>query len=179
MRQKQRNKVNIFQQNPQVGVNRSKFDLSHEHLSTGNSDDLIPIMCQEVIPGDTHIINAEVFSRLNTPINPIFTSIFQDTFFFFVPMRLVWNNFQKFMGEQDNPADSIDFLEPTMTAPGAGYGEETMMDYLGIPTKVGSLEHRSLPLRAIHKIYNEWYRDENIQDSVHLDSGDGPDTYTN
>jgi len=157
---------------------RSTFDRSHGLKTTFDAGKLIPIYCDEALPGDTFQMNASLFGRLSTPLKPVMDNIALDVHFFSVPIRLVWDNFKRFMGEQDNPADTTDYLMPTMTAPVGGYAEGSMMDYLGIPTKIGSLEHRSDFLRAIHLIYNEWYRDENLQDSVTVDKGDGPDTYT-
>lgn len=159
-------------------IQRSTFDRSHGYKTTFDAGKLIPVFCDEALPGDTFNLKASMFGRLATPLKPVMDNIQMDIHFFSVPIRLVWDNFQKFMGEQDNPADTTDYLMPTMTAPGGGYGEGTMMDYLGIPTKVGGLEHRSDFLRAIHLIYNEWYRDENLQDSVVVDKDDGPDTYS-
>jgi hypothetical protein len=103
-------------------------------------------------------------------------NMFMDSFFFAVPIRLIWNNWQRFNGEQDNPEDSTDFLVPTMSAPAStGYAELSLSDYLGIPTKIAELEHMSLFHRAYNLIWNEWFRDQNMQDSVVVDKGDGPD----
>nr|AVQ10220.1 putative major capsid protein [Gokushovirinae environmental samples] len=105
--------------------------------------------------------------------------MFLETFFFFVPNRLLWSNFKKFFGEQDNPADSTSFLVPQMTSPGGGYGEMSLYDYLGIPTKIPGLPHNALHTRAYNLIYNNWFRDQNLQNSVTVDLGDGPDTPAN
>jgi hypothetical protein len=168
----------LFTKVAKPNIQRSTFDRSHGYKTTFDAGKLIPVFCDEALPGDTFNLKANLFGRIATPLKPIMDNIAMDIHFFSVPIRLVWDNFQKFMGEQDNPADSIDYLMPTMTAPGGGYAEGSTMDYLGIPTKVGSIEHRSDVLRAINLIYNEWYRDENLQDSVVVDKGDGPDTYT-
>jgi len=98
--------------------------------------------------------------------------------YFAVPYRLVWDNWKKFNGEQANPSDSIDYTVPTMTSPVGGYANETLSDYFGIPTQVAGLTHSSLWHRAYNLIYNEWFRDENLQDSVTVDTGDGPDSST-
>ena len=169
----------MFNQVAKPKIQRSTFDRSHGHKTTFDAGKLIPIYIDEALPGDTFNMKAHLFGRLATPLKPVMDNIMMDLHFFSVPNRILWSNFKKFMGEQVDPADSIDYLEPTMTAPGAGYGEGTMFDHLGIPTKVANIEHRSIFLRAIHKIYNDFYRDENLQDSVHEDLGDGPDTYTN
>ncbi len=156
-------------------IERSTFDRSSGYKTAFDAGKLIPFFCDEALPGDTFNLKTSIFGRLATPLKPIMDNIALDVHFFSVPIRLVWDNFQKFMGEQVNITDSTDFLMPTMTS-GAGYAEETNMDYLGIPTKVPGLEHRSDFLRAIHLIYNDWYRDENLQDSKTVDLGDGPDT---
>jgi hypothetical protein len=110
-------------------------------------------------------------------------NMYLDTFFFFVPNRIVWDNWQKFMGEQTNPGDSIDYTVPQITSPTAGYDIGSIYDYMGLPT-VGQVDagstisHNALHLRAYNLIYNEWFRDENLQDSVVINKDDGPDTYT-
>mgnify|MGYP000160647692 CR=1 FL=1 len=159
-------------------IQRSTFDRSHGYKTTFDAGKLIPVFVDEALPGDTLQLSTSMFGRLATPIKPIMDNVAMDVHFFSVPIRLVWDNFKKFMGEQDNPADTTDYLMPTTTSPVGGYLEGSMYDYLGIPTKVAGIEHRSDILRAIHLIYNEWYRDENLQDSVVVDKGDGPDTYS-
>jgi len=106
------------------------------------------------------------------------------SFFFFVPYRLIWSNFKKFMGEQVNPADSISFVTPKCTSPANGYAVGSLHDYMGLPTvgqvaSTKTVTHLNLPLRAYNLIYNQWFRDENLQNSVTVDLGDGPDTYSN
>jgi len=166
----------LFTKISKPDINRSTFDRSHGYKTTFDAGKLIPFYLDEALPGDTFNCKAAIFGRLATPLKPIMDNIFLDVHFFSVPIRLVWDNFQKFMGEQANPSDSTDFIMPTMTSPAStGYAEGSMQDYLGIPTKVAELEHRADFTRAIHLIYNEWYRDENLQDSVVVDTGDGPD----
>ncbi len=165
-----------FSRVPQVQIPRSSFDRSHGLKTTFDQDYLYPIFVDEVLPGDTFNLNTAAFARLSTPIDPIMDNMFIDTFFFFVPNRLVWNNFQKMMGEQDNPGDSVDYIVPTCPGiPSSGYSEGSIFDYFGIPTKVPDIEHSALPLRAYNLIYNEWFRDQNLQDSVTVNKGDGPD----
>lgn len=159
-------------------IQRSTFDRSHGLKTTFDAGKLIPILVDEALPGDTINLKTSLFGRLSTPLKPVMDNMQMDVHYFSVPIRLVWDNFKRFMGEQDNPTDTTDYLMPTMTSPAGGYAEGSMMDYLGIPTKIAGLEHRSDFLRAIHLVYNEWYRDENLQDAVVVDKGDGPDTYT-
>ena len=165
-----------FSQVPKAKIPRSSFDRTHGLKTTFDAGYLVPICVDEALPGDTFSCNMTGFARLATPIKPIMDNMFMETFFFAVPMRLVWDNWEKFNGEQDNPNDSTDFLIPTMTSPGStGYANETLEDYLGLPTNVGGLEHSVLWHRAYNLIFNEWFRDQNIQDSVPVNKGDGPD----
>lgn len=166
----------VFSEVPSVAIERSSFDRSHGVKTTFNVGDLVPMFVDEVLPGDTFDLKLHAFARMATPIFPIMDNVYLHTFFFFVPYRLVWSNWRKFMGEQDNPGDSTSYLVPTMTAPGGGYTEGSLSDYLGIPTKVAGLVHSSLWHRAYNLIWNEWFRDENLQNSVTVDKGDGPDT---
>jgi hypothetical protein len=168
----------LFTKVTKPNIQRSTFNRSHGYKTTFDAGKLIPIFCDEALPGDTFNLRTTVFGRLATPLKPVMDNIAMDIHFFSVPIRLVWDNFQKFMGEQTDPGDSTNFIMPTMTAPVGGYSEGSNMDYLGIPTKIDSIEHRSDIFRAIHLIYNEWYRDENLQDSLVVDTDDGPDTYT-
>ena len=168
-----------FSEVPHANIQRSSFDRSHGFKTTFDAGKLIPILVDEILPGDTVNLNMTGFARMATPIFPVMDNAFMDTHFFAVPVRLLWDNWQKFNGEQTDPGDSIDFTIPTMTSPGAGYANESLSDYFGIPTQVGGLEHSSLWHRAYNLIYNEWYRDQNLQDSVFTTTSDGPDTYTN
>jgi hypothetical protein len=168
-----------FSEVPKATIERSSFDRSHGVKTTFDAGYLVPILVDEALPGDTFNTNMTAFARMATPIFPIMDNVYMDTHFFAVPVRLIWDNWKKFNGEQVDPGDSIDYTVPTMTAPGAGYSNQTLHDYFGIPTGVGGLQHNSLWHRAYNLIYNEWFRDQNLQDSVQVDKGDGPDTYTN
>jgi hypothetical protein len=167
-----------FSQIPKADIQRSSFDRSHGVKTTFDAGKLIPILVDEALPGDTFKLNMTAFARLATPINPIMDNMYMDTHFFSVPIRLLWDNWQKFNGEQIDPGDSIDYLIPTITAPAGGYTEGSMYDYFGIPTKVAGLEHSALWNRAYNLVWNEWFRDENLQDSLTVSRGDGPDPDT-
>ena len=165
---------------PRADIPRSRFSMQKTLKTTFDSGLIVPIMCEEVLPGDTFNVNVTMFGRLATPIFPVMDNLHLDSFFFFVPNRLVWTNWVKFMGEQDNPADSISYTIPQQVSPAGGYAIGSLQDYLGLPT-VGqvtagaTVSHSALPTRAYNLIYNQWFRDENLQDSRVVDKGDGPD----
>lgn len=170
-----------FSQVPKAEIPRSSFDRSHGLKTTFSSGYLIPIFCDEALPGDTYSVNMTVFARLATPLHPVMDNMVMNSFFFFIPSRLLWTNWQRFNGEQDNPGDSIDFLLPQMLAPAGGYAANTIYDYFGLPTLVAGFAHTSLPFRAYNLCYNEWFRDQNLQNSVTVlkgDTNDPPATYT-
>ena len=169
---------------PKADIPRSSFNQQHTHKTTFDAGYLIPIYVNEVLPGDTFNLKMTAFTRLSTPINPVMDNLHMDSFFFFVPYRIIWTNFKKFMGEQANPADSISYTIPQMVSKASGYDINSLHDYMGLPTagQVGggnTVSHSSLPLRAYNLIWNEWFRGENLQNSVTVDTGDGPDTYSN
>jgi hypothetical protein len=165
---------------PRADIPRSRFSMQKTLKTTFDSGFIVPIMCEEVLPGDTFNVNVTMFGRLATPIFPVMDNLHLDSFFFFVPNRLVWTNWVKFMGEQDNPADSISYTIPQQVSPAGGYAIGSLQDYLGLPT-VGqvtggaTVSHSALPTRAYNLIYNQWFRDENLQNSRVVDKGDGPD----
>lgn len=164
-----------FSQVPKARIQRSVFNRSHAHKTTFDSGLLIPIFCDEVLPGDTFNLRMNGFARMATPIFPVMDNAYMDTFFFFVPNRLLWDNWEKFMGAQDNPGDSTAFSIPQIFAPTGGWEENTLEDYFGIPTKVEALNVSSLWHRGYNLIYNEWFRDQNLQDSVMVPKDNGPD----
>lgn len=168
-----------FSRVPSANIPRSQFDRSCGYKTTFDSGYLIPVFVDEALPGDTFNLRMTAFSRLSTPLHPFMDNMYMDTFFFAVPVRLVWENWQKFNGEQIDPGDSTDYVVPTMTSTAVtGYAEGSLFDYMGLPTKVPGLVHSSLWMRAYNLIYNEWFRDQNLQDSVVVDTDDGPDSPT-
>lgn len=173
-----------FSMVPRADIPRSSFRSQCTYKSTFDAGWLVPIYVDEVLPGDSINLKMTAFTRLTTPIYPIMDNLHMETFFFFVPNRLVWNNWQKFMGERENPEDSIDFLVPQQKCPAGGYAVGSLQDFMGLPT-VGQISagnqvsHSALFTRAYNLIWNEWFRDENLQDSVVVDKGDGPDDVSN
>jgi len=176
--------VHQFTMIPKADIPRSKFDCQSTHKTTFDAGYLVPVYVDEVLPGDTFNLNMTAFARLSTPLYPIMDNMHLESFFFFVPNRLIWDNWQKFMGQQTNPADSISYVIPQQVSPANGYAIGSLQDYMGLPT-VGqvtatkTVSHCAFWPRAYNLIYNEWFRDENLQNSVVVDKGDGPDTVTN
>lgn len=169
---------------PSAEIPRSTFRRQSAHKTTFDASWLIPIYVDEVLPGDAFKMQATIFARLATPITPVMDNLHLDTFWFFVPLRLVWNNFEKFMGEQDNPGDSTSYVIPKQQCPNGGYAPLSLQDYMGLPV-VGmipggaSVQHSALFTRAYNLIWNDWFRDENLQNSAVVDKGDGPDNVAN
>lgn len=171
-----------FSMAPQVNIQRSGFDRSFTHTTTFDAGYLIPFYVDEVLPGDTFKCDCSVFARMLTPIVPFMDNVYLDTHFFFVPYRLIWDHWANMHGEQKNPGDSIDYVVPKIKfKPKAESGESTDMtaavgsiyDYMGIPTGKTGFSISALPLRAYNRIWNEWFRDENLQDSVFDPTDDG------
>lgn len=143
---------------------RSKFDRSHQLLTTINEGDLVPIYCDEVLPGDTAKVHLNGLIRMSTPIYPIMDNCYMDTYFFFVPCRLLWEHWENMFGENDTNywAEKTEYSTPTTEIKRPGIKNGTIGDYFGIPTNV-PLKVNALPARAYAMIYNEWFRDENLE----------------
>lgn len=165
-----------FARVPRLQSQRSMFDRSHGYKTTFNEGYLIPFYIDEVVPGDTHKVNANLFCRLATAKKPIMDNLYLETFFFFCPMRLLWDNWERMWGAQDNPGDSTDFLVPMVEAPqGVSVTEGSIWDYMGVPIGVPNLKISALYPRAYNFVYNEWFRDQNLQDAVPRERGDTDD----
>lgn len=175
-RKKIRVRGHRFSDAPAMYMKRTKFDRSHVYKTTFNSGKLIPVFVDEVLPGDTTRMSVNYFARLATPIKPIMDNIYLDWFFFFVPNRLVWEHWQNFCFEQEDPDDSTDYVIPTVSATGNSNNAYigSLWDYFGLPVNTsGNLSGISaLPFRGVYLIYNEWFRDENLQKSVKIQKGD-------
>lgn len=159
-------------------VPRSTFLGSWAHKTTFDAGLLVPILVEEVLPGDHLKYSMTAFIRMSTPVFPLMDSQRLDTHWFFVPNRLVWSNWRQMMGQQANPTDSIDFTVPIIVA-GGGMTVGSTYDHMGLVVSgqfTAPYEFNALPLRGYHLIYNEWFRDQNLQNSVAVPTGDGPDT---
>ena len=168
---------------PRAEIPRSSFKMEKSYKTTFDAGYLIPFHLQEVLPGDSFSMSAAAFARMSTPLYPIMDNLHLDTFWFFVPNRLVWTNWVKFQGEQDNPGDSISYTVPQVLSPATGYALNSLQDYFGLPTVgvpaiTAAVSHSTLPLRGYNLIWNQWFRDENLQNSVVVNQDDGPDVYT-
>ena len=167
-----------FDRAPQANIPRSTFDLSHPVKTTFNSGELIPLPPLEVIPGDSFRLRMYALTRLATPLHPTMDNLRLSSFFFFVPNRLVHDDWQKLMGEQDNPGDSTDFLTPAVSLDSTSV-TGSIWDYMGLPLFAdltgGATTVSALPLRGHNLIYNEWFRDENLQNSLEVRTDAGPD----
>jgi hypothetical protein len=167
-----------FSRIPSTQIPRSMFNRTHGHKTSFDMDYLIPIYVDEALPADTFSMDMSAFVRLNSPlVSPLMDNIRIDVHFFDVPLRLIWENFKKFMGEQVDPGDSIDYTIPIMdTTSSQEFDEGSMGDYFGIPTGVQNLEVSALFFRAYNLVYQEWFRDQNLQDSPVINRDNGPDT---
>ena len=161
-----------FSRVPKAEIQRSVFNRDHGLKTTFDSGYLIPILFDEALPGDTYNVRMTGFGRLATPINPFMDNLYIETFFFAVPYRLIWDNWEKFCGQQDNPGDSTSYLVPEVSGT---VTNSSLYDYLGVPTGI-SLTWNNFAGRAYNLIWNEWFRDQNLQNSVVVDKDDGPDT---
>jgi len=177
-----------FVEVPHADIQRSTFDRSHGVKTTFDAGELIPVYADEMLPGDTFSCKLTAFARLATPIHPTMDNAFMDTHFFSVPLRLIWDDFEEFMGETKTYTasgsarldETPDFtaavpVAPTITAGGSGEAEGSLADYLGVPTKVAGLEFSALFSRAYTLIWNDWFRDENLQKPATLLTTSGAD----
>lgn len=163
-------------------VPRSVFRSQARYKTTLRSAYLVPVFVEEVLPGDSFKVDADGFARMSTPIAPLMDNIWMDWFWFFVPYRLVWTNFTRFMGERTNISDSVDYLVPTMTSTVGGYDIGSLYDYMGLQTigqvaAAGSYTHSCLPIRAYARVFDDWFKDQNlpVTQVYSLIIDDGPD----
>lgn len=164
-----------FSEVPAANIQRSTFDRSHGLKTTFDGGWLVPIyLDQHILPGDTVKLNLTGFARLSTPTYPLMDNMTMDTFFFFVPYRTIWTNFKKMHGEQVDPGDSIDYTVPQKSF--TNVSNQSIYDYFGLPTQVNAaISVSALPFRAYNFIWNEWFRDQNLQNSKDVNTDNGPD----
>lgn len=180
-----RNAEQHYSQVPHANVPRARFKRDYSLLTTMNEGDLVPIYCDEVLPADTAKIDLNALMRMSTPLYPVMDNCYCDFYFFFVPSRLLWEHFENLMGQNDSTfwAEPTEYTTPKTTAPSGGWNVGTLADYFGIPTGVANLQVNSLPFRAYAKVWNEWFRDENLQQPATMSKTDattaGSNTGTN
>lgn len=176
-----RNSEQHYAQVPHAEIRRAKFQRDFNLLTTMNEGDLVPIYLDEVLPADTFKINLNALVRMATPLYPVMDNAYMDFYFFFVPARLLWKHFQNLMGQNDSTfwAEKTEYTTPVTTAPEGGWNVGTLADYFGIPTGVSGLKVNSLPFRAYAKVWNEWFRDENLQQPVTQNMDDTTTTGVN
>lgn len=176
-----RNSEQHYAQVPHAEIRRAKFQRDFNLLTTMNEGDLVPIYLDEVLPADTFKINLNALVRMATPLYPVMDNAYMDFYFFFVPARLLWKHFQNLMGQNDSTfwAEQTEYTTPVTTAPEGGWNVGTLADYFGIPTGVSDLKVNSLPFRAYAKVWNEWFRDENLQQPVTQSMDDTTTTGSN
>lgn len=171
-----------FSKNPtNIDIPRSRFDRSHSYKTTFNTGDLIPIFVEEVYPGDTMSMDMASVIRMATPIYPVMDSAYVDTYFFQVPNRLTWDHWREFMGENRTThwEQPVEYQIPQIVAPAGGWAKGTIADYMGLPTKIEKISVSSLPFRAYGLIWNEWFRDENLQNPCMINLDETTQTGTN
>lgn len=162
-----RNTESHFSVNPiNLDIQRSKFVRPSTHKTTFNAGNLIPIYVDEVLPGDTFKMRMSSVIRMSTPIYPVMDNANMDVYFFFVPNRLVWEHWKEFFGENNTThwEQPVEYEVPQITSPEGGWAKGTIADYMGIPTLISNISVQALPFRAYCKIWNDWFRDQNLKD---------------
>lgn len=176
-----RNAESRFAQVPRVEIRRARFKRDFSNITTMNEGDLVPLYVDEVLPGDTISCDLNGLIRMSTPLYPVMDNCYLDTYAFFVPCRLLWEHWENLMGQNDESywAEKTEYSVPQTTAPSGGWNVGTIADYMGIPTGINGISVNSLPMRAYARIWNEWFRDENLQQPVVQDTDDANNTGSN
>ena len=170
-----RNTESHFSLSPHVDISRSRFDRSASLKTSFNAGDVVPFFLEEVLPGDTFSVDTSKVVRMQTLLTPMMDNVYLDTYYFFVPNRLVWDHWKEFCGENTESAwiPQTEYTMPQITSPaGQGWSVGTLADYFGIPTGVAGLSVSALPFRAYALIMNEWFRDQNLQDPLVVPTDD-------
>lgn len=167
--------VNRFSRIPQANIQRSVFQRNHSYKTTFQAYNIVPILIDEVYPGDSFNVKLTSVARLITPIAPVMDSLYLDFFFFFIPNRIVWDNWKYFMGEEEQPGVPHNHTVPLVTPPAGGFQPGSLADFFGIPLGVENIEVNALPFRAYNLCYQEWFKDQNLDLYRPLSKDDGPD----
>ena len=176
-----RNAESRFAQVPRAEIRRARFKRDFSNITTMNEGDLVPLYVDEVLPGDTISCDLNGLIRMSTPLYPVMDNCYLDTYAFFVPCRLLWKHWENLMGQNDDTywAEKTEYSVPQTTAPSTGWNVGTIADYMGIPTGVKGISVNSLPFRAYARIWNEWFRDENLQQPVVQNTDDANNAGSN
>lgn len=176
-----RNTESHFSQIPRANIRRARFERNYSNTTTINEGEIVPIYVDEVLPGDTINLTQNSLVRMATPIYPVMDNCYLDIYYFFCPNRLLWEHWENLMGQNDESywAPKTEYSVPQLTAPSGGWNEGTLADYMGIPTKVANISINAMPFRAYARIWNEWFRDENLQQPVVQDMDDATNTGSN
>lgn len=176
-----RNSEGRFAQVPRANIQRAKFKRDYSNITTLNEGDIVPIYVDEVLPGDTVSVNQNSLVRMATPLYPVMDNAYMDFYYFFVPNRLLWEHWENLMGQNDSTywAETTQYSVPQTKAPTGGWANGTIADYMGIPTGIENIYVNSMPFRAYARIWNEWFRDENLQQPVVQDKDDANNTGSN
>lgn len=176
-----RNTESHFSQIPRANIRRARFKRDYSNTTTINEGEIVPIYVDEVLPGDTVSLTQNSLVRMATPIYPVMDNCYMDIYYFFCPNRLLWEHWENLMGQNDESywAPKTEYSVPQLTAPSGGWEECTIADYMGIPIKVDNISVNAMPFRAYARIWNEWFRDENLQQPVVQDIDDATNTGSN
>lgn len=176
-----RNSESRFAQIPRAEIRRARFKRDFSNITTINEGDLVPLYVDEVLPGDTISCDMNGLIRMSTPLYPVMDNCYLDTYAFFVPCRLLWEHWENLMGQNDDSywAEKTEYSVPQTSAPSGGWNVGTIADYMGIPTAIANIKVNSMPFRAYARIWNEWFRDENLQQPVVQDIDDANNTGSN
>ena len=176
-----RNTESHFSKIPRANIRRARFKRDYSNTTTINEGEIVPIYVDEVLPGDTVSLVQNSLVRMATPIYPVMDNCYMDIYYFFCPNRLLWEHWENLMGQNDNSywAEKTEYSVPQLTAPSGGWKEGTIADYMGIPIKVPNISVNAMPFRAYARIWNEWFRDENLQQPVVQDTDDANNTGSN
>lgn len=170
--------TNRFSHVPKANIPRASFDRSYGYKTTFDGGRLVPFYLQEALPGDSYIVDVTAFTRMATPLYPLMDNLQQCFYFFAIPLRLLWDNWERFCGAQDDPGDSTDYTIPVISGAGV-VNSNDIGDYMGLPIGFtgDQLSVNALPFRANVLTWNEWFRDQNLQDSLPFQTTDGPDSH--
>lgn len=176
-----RNVESHFGNIPTKEIRRSKFKRPCSHKTTANTGRIIPIYRDEMLPGDTCKMKMSTLMRMTTPIDPVMDNMWADIYFFFVPRRLVWEHWKEFMGENNTDAwtQKTEYTIPQTEAPDEGWAKGTIANYIGARMNTSNISIDSCYIRSYVKVYNDWFRNENVSEPAAMSMGDSTTSGSN